>query len=101
MIKSTAAAKSDETSLSKQESNDNKESTNATNKHQTKQPAAPNKSKWSALQDDYMLNSKLKDWDKESSDEEEGLGGNEDWASDDEQQAAKEQPAKKRRVSSQ
>jgi Rrp15p len=28
-----------------------------------------NKPKWNALQDDYMLNSKLKDWDKESSDE--------------------------------
>lgn len=51
-------------------------------------------SKWNALQDDYMLNSKLKDWDKESSEEENDV--NEDW-SDEEGNPA----SKKRRVNAQ
>lgn len=59
---------------------------------QTKDSAQP--SKWNALQDDYMLNSKLKDWDKESSEEENEV--NEDW-SDEEGNPA----SKKRRVNAQ
>ena len=77
MIKTAAAAKTKEEEVK-----------------QTKDSAqAP---KWNALQDDYMLNSKLKDWDKESSDEEEHEEVNEDW-SDEEGGPA----SKKRRVSAQ
>ena len=83
MIKSAAAAKSENATKEEAPSKETK--------------AAPT-NKWNALQDDYMLNSKLKDWDKESSDEEQD--GNEDWASDDGEE--EEEPSnKKRRVSAQ
>ena len=36
----------------------------------TSQKETPLKPKWNALKDDFMMGSKLKDWDKESSDEE-------------------------------
>lgn len=92
MIKSTAAAK-------KTPSNTDTTTTREETKQTTKETAPPSKSKWNALQDDYMLNSKLKDWDKESSDEEEEEdGNNEDWASDNDA-PVKETPSKKRRVS--
>jgi hypothetical protein len=77
MIKTAAAAKTKEEEVK-----------------QTKDSAqAP---KWNALQDDYMLNSKLKDWDKESSDEGENGEVNDDW-SDEEGGPT----SKKRRVSAQ
>ena len=86
MIKSTAAANTEVQQQGTSEAS---------------KPAQPSsKSKWGALQDDYMLNSKLKDWDKESSDEEEENDGNEDWASDeDASSAVKEKPSKKQRIS--
>lgn len=49
------------------------------------------KAKWNALKDDYMLNSsKLKDWDKDSSDDEEDESQdvNDDW-SDEEEESTK------------
>ena len=55
MIKSTAAEKS-----IKEEATSGKQKVDRTE----------SKTKWNALKDDYMLSSKLKDWDKRSSDEE-------------------------------
>lgn len=64
------------------------------------------KPQWNALKDDYMLNSsKMKDWDKESSDDEEGSQEvNDDW-SDEEKESSnlknnaqnQKQPYSKRR----
>lgn len=55
--------------------------------------------KWSALQDDYMLNSKLKDWDKESSEEEEEVGETaEDGNWSEEERSPAKPETKKRRI---
>jgi hypothetical protein len=75
MIKTAAAAKTNEEELKQ-------------TKDSTQTP------KWNALQDDYMLNSKLKDWDKVSSDEGEREEVTEDWSDVDGSPASK-----KRRVS--
>lgn len=92
MIKSTAAAKT-----ANAETTTSNETVEAATT--SKAPSNNNKSKWNALQDDYMLNSKLKDWDKESSDEEqeECADIQANWASD-EDEGVKEAPSKKQRI---
>lgn len=74
MIKTAAAAKTKE-----EEVKPTKDSTRAP--------------KWNALQDNYMLNSKLKDWDKESSDEGENEEVNEDWSDEEGGPASKKRRA--------
>jgi hypothetical protein len=93
MIKSTAAAKT-----ANAETTTSNQAVEAVTT--SKAPSNNNKGKWNALQDDYMLNSKLKDWDKESSDEEEEEGADiqADWASDEDEGAVKEAPSKKQRI---
>ena len=68
--------------------------------------------KWNALQDDYLLNSKLKDWDKESSsdeDEEDDNGNNKGldpkddvdaWSDDDDDNATSNNKNKNKRGTS-
>jgi hypothetical protein len=93
MIKSTAAAKT-----ANAETTTSNQAVEAVTT--SKDPSNNNKGKWNALQDDYMLNSKLKDWDKESSDEEEEESADiqADWASDEDKGAVKEAPSKKQRI---
>lgn len=78
---------------------------------ETSKDATSSKSKsggWNALKDDFMMTSKLKDWDKELSDEEDsdddddeaggGGGGNvvnDDWSDDDDKVSS---AAKRQRV---
>jgi hypothetical protein len=47
------------------------------------QSVALEKPKWNALQDDYMLSSKLKDWDKESSEEDDEEAADNNCLNDD------------------
>lgn len=86
MIKSTAAAKSED---AKSKDNVNNYETKESTTTSQSSIVAQSRSKWSALQDDYMLKSKLQDWDKESSSDEEDDDDQQqqDWASDDEKEA--------------
>jgi hypothetical protein len=85
MIKSAAAEKSKDTSDKKQES----------------------QSKWKVLKDDYMMNSKLKDWDKASSEEDgegdvsvgDGVGRvDDDWSDEGSSGQAKSEGRKRAKI---
>ena len=95
MIKTTAAKKS----ASVSNANGSSEKEHKPVASESIAPTNPDsKPQWSALQDDYMLQSKLKDWDKESSDDdsmEEELN-DENLDGEEEEQAAS--AGKKRRI---
>jgi len=48
-----------------------KKATEGTSNYSSNKEESSSKPKWNALKDDFMMGSKLKDWDKESSEEEE------------------------------
>lgn len=106
MLKQSATADSDKGDDAKEEGKD-KISNRKDKKNSSKESNETDGNKkvgWSALQDDFMMNSKLKDWDKEISDEDDsfddehddGVGDaddvmDNDWSSEEDVKPTKKQ----------